>query len=52
MSDRFAPQQPIFHVGQHISERNEPLTDIEFGHLLNFGVSRPADASFSRTTYS
>lgn len=39
MSERFAPQRPIFHVGQHVSGRDEPLTDLEYGHLLNFGVS-------------
>lgn len=43
MSERFAPQRPYFQIGQHISERTEPLTDLEYGHLLNFGVSRNID---------
>ena len=42
MNDAFAHRQPTFHIGQHISERNAPLTDLEYGHLLNFGVSSAA----------
>jgi protein arginine N-methyltransferase 5 len=48
MSDRFAYQRPPFQIGQHISDRDAPLTDLEYGHLLNFGVSYPVSLHHSR----
>ena len=35
----FAPQRPSFQLGQHDSKRTAPLTDLQYGHLLNYGVS-------------
>jgi protein arginine N-methyltransferase 5 len=35
----FAPHRPNFHIGYHNSERNAPPTDIQYGNLLNQGVS-------------
>jgi protein arginine N-methyltransferase 5 len=40
MSDGFGLQRPSFHIGYHNSNNNEPLTDLQYGHLLNHGVSR------------
>lgn len=40
MSEGFGPQRPSFHIGQHDSTREAPLTDLQYGHLLNHGVSR------------
>lgn len=40
MADNYGPQWPSFHIGYHDSSRDEPLTDLQFGHLLNHGVSR------------
>lgn len=40
MSDSFGLQRPSFHIGYHDSNRDEPLTDLQYGHLLNHGVSR------------
>ncbi|KAH7347879.1 arginine N-methyltransferase skb1 [Plectosphaerella cucumerina] len=31
--------RPTFHIGQHDSSREEPLGDVEYGQLLNAGVS-------------
>ncbi|KAF4969276.1 hypothetical protein FZEAL_10257 [Fusarium zealandicum] len=39
MSDSFGPQRPNFHVGFHDSNRDEPLTDLQYGHLLNHGLA-------------
>ncbi|KAM4059170.1 PRMT5 TIM barrel domain-containing protein [Hirsutella rhossiliensis] len=33
----FGPQQPLFHIGKHDSARDVPLTDLQYGHLLNQG---------------
>lgn len=38
-SDGFSSQQPSFHIGKHDSARDVPLTDLQYGHLLNQGVS-------------
>ena len=40
----FTPQghMPSFQLGQHDSKRTVPLTDLQYGHLLNQGVSQPA----------
>lgn len=45
MSDGFpedggenSPVRPIFHIGQHDSSREEPLTDMQYGQILNAGV--------------
>ncbi|PFH58921.1 hypothetical protein XA68_13048 [Ophiocordyceps unilateralis] len=32
-------RQPIFHIGNHDSTRDVPLTDLQYGHLLNQGIS-------------
>ncbi|PCD36953.1 hypothetical protein FGRA07_07957 [Fusarium graminearum] len=39
MSDGFGLQRPNFHIGYHNSNSNEPLTDIQYGHLLNHGLA-------------
>jgi len=44
MSDNFGLQRPNFHIGYHDSKRDEPLTDMQYGHLLNHGVSRKLSA--------
>ncbi|RDA94883.1 hypothetical protein CP533_4308 [Ophiocordyceps camponoti-saundersi (nom. inval.)] len=31
--------QPVFHIGNHDSTRDVPLTDLQYGHLLNQGIS-------------
>ncbi|KAF7551289.1 hypothetical protein G7046_g7766 [Stylonectria norvegica] len=38
-SGSFEPQRPSFHIGQHDSHREAPLTDVQYGHLLNHGLS-------------
>ncbi|KAF7535767.1 hypothetical protein G7Z17_g13155 [Cylindrodendrum hubeiense] len=38
MSEGFGPQRPSFHIGQHDSAREAPLTDLQYGHLLNHGL--------------
>lgn len=48
MSDSFGPQRPSFNIGYHDSNRDEPLTDLQYGHLLNHGVSRTSPASNER----
>lgn len=40
MSDSFGLQRPGFHIGQHESSRQAPLNDLQYGQLLNHGVSR------------
>jgi len=35
----FAPLRPTFHLGQHDSKRVAPLTDLQYGHLLNLGFN-------------
>ncbi|KAH7320082.1 protein arginine N-methyltransferase [Stachybotrys elegans] len=35
----FEPQRPLFHLGQHDSSREMPLTDLQYGHILNQGAS-------------
>lgn len=37
--DTMEPQRPLFHLGEHNSKREVPLTDLQYGHLLNQGVS-------------
>ncbi|KAM0419034.1 hypothetical protein ACHAPT_012085 [Fusarium lateritium] len=39
MSDSFGPQRPNFNIGYHDSTRDEPLTDLQYGHLLNHGLA-------------
>ncbi|KAK5997240.1 Protein arginine N-methyltransferase skb1 [Cladobotryum mycophilum] len=39
MSDDYSPQWPIFQLGQHDSKRDVPLTDLQYGHILNQGFS-------------
>lgn len=39
MSDSFGAQAPPFHIGKHDSKRDVPLTDLQYGYLLNQGVS-------------
>nr|RBQ89942.1 hypothetical protein FVER53263_11418 [Fusarium verticillioides] len=39
MSDNFGLQRPNFHIGYHDSTRDEPLTDMQYGHLLNHGLA-------------
>lgn len=34
--------RPAFHVGQHDSTRFETLTSLQYGHVLNAGVSAAA----------
>ncbi|KAH7143690.1 protein arginine N-methyltransferase [Dactylonectria macrodidyma] len=38
MTEDFGPQRPIFHIGQHDSARETPLTDLQYGKLLNHGL--------------
>ncbi|KAF4126365.1 type II protein arginine methyltransferase [Geosmithia morbida] len=35
----FVPPQPSFRIGHHDSKRTAPLEDIQYGHLLNQGLS-------------
>ncbi|KAI5458564.1 protein arginine N-methyltransferase [Mariannaea sp. PMI_226] len=35
----FVPQRPGLNIGYHDSTREEPLTDLQYGHLLNQGLS-------------
>ncbi|CAM1509069.1 Fc.00g028080.m01.CDS01 [Cosmosporella sp. VM-42] len=39
MSETFAPQRPSFNIGQHDSNRDAPLTDLQYGQLLNHGLT-------------
>ncbi|KAH6984628.1 protein arginine N-methyltransferase [Ilyonectria sp. MPI-CAGE-AT-0026] len=39
MSEGLGPQRPRFHIGEHDSTREAPLTDLQYGHLLNYGLS-------------
>lgn len=34
----YSAARPTFHLGQHDSAREEPLTDLQYGQLLNAGV--------------
>lgn len=40
--------RPIFYIGQHDSARSETLTDLQYGRVLNSGVSEPPVASRSQ----
>lgn len=31
--------RPVFYIGQHDSARTETLTDLQYGQILNSGVS-------------
>jgi len=33
---------PSLYLGQHDSSRDEPLNDLQYGHMLNLGVSVPS----------
>ncbi|QUC16530.1 uncharacterized protein UV8b_00771 [Ustilaginoidea virens] len=33
------PQRPSFHIGNHDSSRDGPLSDLQYGHLLNQGIT-------------
>jgi type II protein arginine methyltransferase len=35
----YGPQRPSFQLGHHDSKRTAPLSDLQYGHLLNLGVS-------------
>ncbi|KAG5933118.1 hypothetical protein E4U53_001083 [Claviceps sorghi] len=37
--DAFEAQRPTFHLGNHSSTRDTPLTDLEYGYLLNQGIN-------------
>ncbi|KAJ4019050.1 hypothetical protein NW752_004791 [Fusarium irregulare] len=39
ISDGFGLQRPSFHIGYHNSNSDEPLTDLQYGHLLNHGLA-------------
>ncbi|KAK8920424.1 Protein arginine N-methyltransferase skb1 [Metarhizium anisopliae] len=39
MSDSFGAQAPPFHIGKHDSKRDVPLTDLQYGYLLNQGIN-------------
>ncbi|KAM0345440.1 hypothetical protein ACHAPU_006603 [Fusarium lateritium] len=39
MADSFGLQRPSFHIGYHDSKRDEPLTDLQYGNLLNHGLA-------------
>ncbi|ROT43450.1 arginine N-methyltransferase skb1 [Sodiomyces alkalinus F11] len=34
-----SPLRPTFHIGQHDSSREEPLTEMQYGQILNTGVT-------------
>jgi type II protein arginine methyltransferase len=36
--------RPVFYIGQHDSGRYETLTDLQYGQVLNAGVSHPSVA--------
>lgn len=38
--------RPTFHIGQHDSNREQPLSEVQYGQLLNAGVRGPQDAFF------
>lgn len=40
MPPEFVPQRPVLSIGQHDSTRESPLTDLQYGHMINQGVSR------------
>ncbi|KAI9158597.1 Protein arginine N-methyltransferase skb1 [Paramyrothecium foliicola] len=37
--DNTEPQRPYFHLGEHSSKRELPLSDLQYGHLINHGLS-------------
>lgn len=37
--DGYDDTRPIFYIGQHDSGRTETLTDLQYGQILNAGVS-------------
>lgn len=37
--DGYDETQPFFYIGQHDSARSETLTDLQYGQVLNAGVS-------------
>jgi protein arginine N-methyltransferase 5 len=39
MFDTMEPTRPYFHLGEHSSKRELPLTDLQYGHLLNQGIN-------------
>lgn len=39
-SGDYGPVRPTFHLGQHDSKREFPLNDLQYGHILNTGVSQ------------
>lgn len=36
--DDMGSQRPVFNLGAHDSKRNVPLTDLQYGYVLNQGV--------------
>ncbi|KAK2593400.1 hypothetical protein QQS21_008888 [Conoideocrella luteorostrata] len=39
MGDSFGPQRPSFHIGKHDTARDGPLTDLQYGYLINQGIN-------------
>lgn len=39
-TESFEEARPVYYIGQHDSSRDEPLTDLQYGQVLNLGVSR------------
>ncbi|KAG7101564.1 hypothetical protein HYQ45_018766 [Verticillium longisporum] len=35
----YSTARPNFHLGQHDSTREEPLTDMQYGQVLNAGIT-------------
>jgi type II protein arginine methyltransferase len=49
MTDGYEDARPVFYIGQHDSRRTETLTDLQYGQILNSGVSlvcRPGPLAF------
>ncbi|KAG6029736.1 hypothetical protein E4U41_000291 [Claviceps citrina] len=38
-NDSFGANHPTFHLGKHDSDRDTPLTDLQYGYLLNHGIN-------------
>lgn len=38
-SEGYNEVRPTFYIGQHDSTRSETLTDLQYGQVLNAGVS-------------
>ncbi|KAH6896786.1 protein arginine N-methyltransferase [Thelonectria olida] len=38
MAPEFVPQRPILNIGHHDSTLESPLTDLQYGHLINQGL--------------